>query len=239
MNNKICCVILVLIIIVLLYNITVMEKFENHDNEIKSIVSKMDGLSLNIEKDPNFDVNKIINIQIDDNGSYLGHDESGLLNFGDNKHKWKLNLVENGADVNNLLGTSGFVDNTGISYPFYIISSGDMGLKCLNGKISVAKLGNYNSQKWDVSTKKILNSQLVLRDIYDTPIGPLTPSSVKTDENRIKVNLNINDEKLKKLLNIEQNNLAQTNGMEHGSQEKCDTYLPKSAIESLCPGCEY
>ena len=36
---------------------------------------------------------------------------------------------------------------------------------------------------------EINNPKEFLRDIYDTPIGPLTPSSVKTDKNRIKVNL--------------------------------------------------
>ena len=238
MNNKVCCVILVLIIIVLLYNITVVEKFDNHqNNEINSVVSKMEGLILNIEKDTNFDTTKIIHIMVDNNGSYLGHDDNGLLNFGDNKHNWSLNLIENGNDVNNLLGTTGVVDNTGISYPFYMITSGEHALKCINGRISVAKAGNYNSQKWDVSPNKILKNQLVPKNIYDTPLGPLTPSTVETDRNRIKVNLNINDEKLKQILNIEQNNMP--NNGEQDSVAKCDTYLPKSSIESLCPGCEY
>ena len=55
MNNKICCIILILIIIVLLYNITVVEKFAEHQtDEVNSVVSKLDGLSLNVEKDANF-----------------------------------------------------------------------------------------------------------------------------------------------------------------------------------------
>ena len=236
MNNKVCCVILVLIIIVLLYSIIVVEKFDAHQPaEIKSIVSKMDGLSLNVEKDANFDQNSIINIMVDDNGSYLGHDESGLLNFSDNEPKpqWKLNLIENGNDVNTLLKTTGVVDNTGISYPFYMITSGEHALKCINGRISLAKAGNYNSQKWDVSSHKIMKNQLVPKNIYDTPVGPLPPSSVETDKDRIKVNLNINDDKLKQILNID--NTTHSNDV----PSKCDTYLPKSAIESLCPGCEY
>ena len=239
MNNKICCIILILIIIVLLYNITVVEKFTEHQtNEVNSVVSKLDGLSLNVEKDANFDTTKIINILVDDNGSYLGHDDMGLLNFGDKKHSWKLNLIQNGNDVNNLLGTTGVVDNTGISYPFYMITSGEHALKCINGRISIAKAGNYNSQKWDVSAHRIMRNQLVPRNIYETPIGPLPPSSAETDKDRIKVNLNINDDKLKQLLNIEnnQNNLS---GMGQESAAKCDTYLPKAAIESLCPGCDY
>ena len=75
-------------------------------------------MSLNIEKDPNFETNKIINIKVDNKGSYLGYDDNGL-NFSDSgaKPQWKLNLVENNGDVNNLLGTTGFVDNTGVSYP--------------------------------------------------------------------------------------------------------------------------
>ena len=239
MNNKVCCLILVLIIIVLLYNIIVVEKFDAHvPTEINSVVSKMDGLMLNVEKDANFDVNSIINIKVDQEGSYLSHNDSGLLNFGDKKHNWKLNLLQNGNDVNNLLGTTGVVDNTGISYPFYMITSQDYALKCINGRISIAKAGNYNSQKWDVSSDKIMKNQLVPKNIYDTPIGPLTPSSVERDKDRIKVNLNINDDKLKQILNIE-NNQDSLSGMSQESAAKCDTYLPKSAIESLCPGCDY
>ena len=94
MNNKICCVILVLIIIVLLYRITVMEHFDNHDNNINSIVSKIDGMSLNIEKHDNFDTNKILHILVDNNGSQLGYEDNsnGLLTFKDKKHEWKLEL---------------------------------------------------------------------------------------------------------------------------------------------------
>ena len=240
MNNKVCCLILVLIIIVLLYNIVVVEKFDtNQPTEINSVVSKMDGLMLNVEKDVDFDTTKNINIKVDQMGNYLGHDYSGLLNFTDeNKHPWKLNLLENANDVNTLLDTEGVVDNTGISYPFYMITSGDYALKCINGRISIAKAGNYNSQKWDVSSHRIMKNQLVPKNIYDTPVGPLTPSSVETDKDRIKVNLNINDDKLKQILNIE-NNQDSLNGMGQGSGTKCDTYLPKSAIESLCPGCDY
>ena len=194
----------------------------------------MDGFILNVEKHVDFDNNKKIHIKVDNNGSYLSHDKMGLT-FGDNKHEWKLNLIENGNDVNNLLGTQGVVVDTGIPYPFYMITSGEekYALKCINGKISLAETGNYNSQKWDVSSQKIMENQLVHRSIYETPIGPLKPSSVETDKDRIKVNLNINDDKLKEILNIDNNQFSEE------SSSKCDTYLPKAAIESLCPGCEY
>ena len=34
-------------------------------------------------------------------------------------------IIENGNDVNNLLGTTGVVVDTGIPYPFYMITSGE------------------------------------------------------------------------------------------------------------------
>ena len=256
MNNKICCLVLVLIIILLIVKLTKIEKFDNSNlyygeqpkstdvsipiNEVKSVVSKVDGAILNIETNEDLS----INIPVDNKGQYLGLSDSGVIGFSENKYNWKLNFIENSNDLNILLdslGRTGYGQKTSnVSEPYYIVTATNnigMALQCSSNKILASPLGNYDSQKWDVSKVIIPRKQIILRDIYETPIGQLESSSVKAEKDRIKINLNINDDKLKQLLNLDNNDPNNTEMSD--SNEKCDTYMPKSAIESLCPGCDY
>ena len=126
-------------------------------------------------------------------------------------------------------------DKVDFSSPFYMVTSLKYPTKALqysNGNLMCVSVGNYDSQKWDISNEIIPKKQLILKNIYETPIGQLAKSTGSQDENRIKLNLNFNNDKLKQLFN--DNNTSDDSG-----PQQCDTYLPKSAVKSLCPGCEY
>ena len=78
------------------------------------------------------------------------------------------------------------------------------------------------------------SKELVLRDIKQSYLGPVKYSSEIDDPDKINIKLNIQDENLKQLLNI---NGASTDSNTDGETEKCDTWLSKDAVRSLCPGC--
>lgn len=257
MNSKIILFLVGLVIIIFLIDIiTNKEKFATREDQmsaylgqnakdivikdIKSIVSKIDGTKLNIEVDDNslsFPVD--IAIKTNSTGKYLGIDNLGLSE-GDNKFLWKLYRIENSNSLNLLLGDrSGFGQKlSNVNYPFYMVLGKEEDYKHLAlhynyGRVMPELKGNYDRQKWDLSPDVIPQNQLVIKNMYDSIVGPVSSGNRNADPDRIKINFNVNDEKLKNLLNMD------TNVAESSSGSKCDTYIPKTALKSLCPGCDY
>jgi len=246
------CVIIIILLLDMIFDVSSSITTEYFDstppffNLAKSIRSKVDGILINIQID---DVEKkntdpkstIINIKIpiDNDGHYLDYDKNGSeISFtSENDSKWILNKITTVEELNTITQqntNAGYsTDKVDLNNPFYMITHkehNDKALQYSNGNLLCVSVGNYDSQKWDISDETIPKKQLVLKNIYETPIGQMARSSSADNENRIKLNLNFNNEKLKQLFN--DNNTSET-------PQQCDTYLPKSAVKSLCPGCEY
>jgi hypothetical protein len=85
-----------------------------------------------------------------------------------------------------------------------------------------------------VSTETIPNKALVLRDFKKSYLGQLNYPSGVRESNKINIKLNLEDERLKQLLNLNNDAGGTTTGTE---PEKCETYLSRDAVKSLCPGC--
>ena len=265
MNSKIVLFLVGLIIIIFLIDIiTNKEKFAMREEQmaaylggsadnisilkVKSIVSKIDGTKLNIEINDNsllqndVPVPDLVDIKIktDTSGKYLGIDNSGLTN-DDNEYLWELHKIDSQSKINTLLGNrnrNGFGQKvSNINYPFFMVLGKNehnfFALQYNYGRVMVENIGNYDRQKWDLSEKAITENQLVIKNMYDTIIGPVSSGNRDADPNRIKINLNVNDDKIKQLLNIDTYTPPSSGG------SKCDTYIPKTALKSLCPGCDY
>ena len=214
---------------------------------INSIVSKIDGTLLNVnvlssETGANGNkYDKEIEILTDNYGTLLCMENStnNLLKCGNednNNNSWHLKYVNNSVVMNNILDNSNLgQSSTKINYPFFMVltNNNKLALQYNNGRYSVAPAGNYDSQKWDVSEYKIPQKQLFENDIYDAPLDKMPFSQNSNPNDRVKINLNVNDERLKELLNIQNNN---DNGTE---EKKCGNYIPKEAAENLCSGCKF
>ena len=84
---------------------------------------------------------------------------------------------------------------------------------------------------WSVSTKPRHTKELRLVNTRNTHFGEVPYSDYDNDPNKIKIHLNIKD---KNLDNSKTNDNAKAGAV---AQQQCDTYLPKDAVCSLCPGC--
>ena len=211
---------------------------DNEDLEINSLVSKYDGTMLNIKKL----TSKIITIPVDNMGKYLSVNDKGLLSYSDNFNntdsQWELLHINNPADYKELIDNEkgGDLQPEHTKYPFYMIKSKanrntDLALQYNNGKLFVSPIGNYKQQQWDSSSETIPQTQLKLIDIYESPVGPLTPN-YDNDPNKIKLKLNLNDSTIKELLG---NHFSKDEVQP--SDQQCDSYLSKDALSSICPGC--
>jgi len=255
MNNKVLCCLICVVVIIILVIMIVTHKKENfnvlgsagssYSNEysykppenINSIVSKIDGTILNVNV-VNANANdKIIKILTDDNGTALCMVNTNNLSKCDDEdtNEWKLKFINDANDMNTLLkNTSRGQSSTMVNYPFYMVltSNDTLALQYNNGRFSVSPVGNYDSQKWDVSNYKIPQIQLFVNDIYDSPLDKMPYSQDSDPNNRVKINLNVNDERLKELLNIKSDNTSSD------SNNTCDRYIPKDAVKNLCSGCK-
>jgi hypothetical protein len=250
MNNKVlCCLICVVVVIVLLSIVITKEKFdidsaasqyssENNYNvpqTINSIVSKIDGTLLNVAViDNNSNDEKTIELLVDNYGSRLCmEDNTNNLSKCDNSKQWKLKFVNNSIIMNGLSSNLG-QSSTMVNYPFFMVLTLDnkFALQYNNGRFSVSPVGNYDSQKWDVSDYEIPQKQLFVNDIYDGPLDKMPYSQASDPKDRVKINLNINDERLKELLHIDSTNTSDK------SNDTCDTFVPRNAINGLCAGCK-
>lgn len=216
---------------------------------IKSIVSKIDGTVLNIsftssgEKIPS---PADIRIHTNNSGNYLGinSESNELIEDNSSNYVWKLHKFINNTQVDNTIkdlnnGNSRGKNAVCIDPPFYMITGTGSNHKHLAlqynyGRVMTAKIGNYDKQAWDVSDKKLDTHQLVVKNIYQTPVGPLTPGESIVDPNKIKINLSVLDDSLKSMLGIEN---VSSNNSNSNSDQQCDQYLSKEVVQSLCPGC--
>ena len=215
---------------------------------IKSIVSKIDGTILNISFTSSGD--KIpspaeIRIHTNNSGNYLGinSESNQLIEDNSSNYVWKLHKFINNTQVNNTIkdlnnGKSRGKNAVCIDPPFYMITGTGtnhehLALQYNYGRVMTAKIGNYDKQAWDVSDTKLDTHQLVVKDIYQTPVGPLTPGESIVDPNKIKINLSVLDDSLKSMLGIESTSSNNSNS----NSEQCDQYLSKEVVQSLCPGC--
>jgi hypothetical protein len=253
MNNKILnCLICVVIIIVLLC-IVIKNETEHFDvlesagsgysNEynykipkfINSIISKIDGTILNVEvvKSNANNNDKTIEIIIDNYGSRLCmEDKTHNLQKCDVAKYWELKYVNNSVKMADILSNSSLGQSlTLVNYPFFMIVTPDnsLALQYNNGRFSVGPTGNYDSQKWDVSDYILPEQQLFVNDIYDGPLDKMPYSKTSDPNDRVKINLNIGDAKLKELLGTEGTGSEGTD-----SSSQCDTFVPKQAVENVC-----
>lgn len=96
-------------------------------------------------------------------------------------------------------------------------------------------VGNYvddnNNQKWDMSYESV--NPIKINQEQMTHVGPLP--HLDSDPNSISIKLNIDDDKLKNLLGNNNSNSSESNSP--NAVKKCDTWLSKDAVSSVCPGC--
>jgi hypothetical protein len=151
--------------------------------------------------------------------------------------KWNLRYINNANVMNTLLKKSSRgQSSTMVAYPFFMVllsSDEDYALQYNNGRFSVSQIGNYDTQKWDVSDKKIPKQQLFVNDIYDGPLDKIPYSQDSNPKERVKLNLNVNDETLKNLLKIDSTHDSDK------SNDACDTFIPRSSVANTCTGCKY
>ena len=144
-----------------------------------------------------------------------------------------LKFVNNSVKMNELLRDSSLgQSSTLVNYPYYMILTPDskLSLQYNNGRFSVAPVGNYDSQKWDVSDYILPVQQLFVKDIYDSSLDKMGYEKSSDPKDRVKINLNINDDRLKEILRVNNNNNNTT------KEITCDTYVSNKAIDGLCSG---
>lgn len=124
--------------------------------------------------------------------------------------------------------------------PFYTIQSSiNMWyLSYDHSNLYISPKGIYQNQQWDISTQLI--KPFYTSNMEVTNFGQLRTKSDKEQLNskdKIKINLNLNDDLKQKLFGLEEEeNDTDNNGVSNSN--KCPTYLPNKSIESLCKGCD-
>jgi len=262
MNNKVVCCVICVVVIILLVSIIFSlsnnkEKFNDGASQaylnsgangangangaaINSIVSKIDGTMLNVRvtEPQTTNADKTIEILVDNNGNKLCMDDTNrnVSKCSDVGKLWILKHIDSIGTMGTVLSSNSHSVqySTMNNFPFYMVLTSDnkFALHYNHGRFSVVPVGNYDSQKWDVSDYTIPEKQLFERDIYDGPLDKIQYSRGSDPNNRIKINLNVNDEKLKELLHLDS---EMTSGASDSS--KCDRYVSKESLENVCAGC--
>jgi hypothetical protein len=207
-----------------------------------------------------------IEIPVDNKGGVLGISDSsrlGILQQDDPKSKWGvLEINKNNyntlmALLNNVPNHTGVMTNIGnvipvnenmppdelkTLAPFYIIYEPDSSwttrktnytdiernLLTLdnNGNLSVG--GMTDRVGWTMSYESV-NPMKIVQDQM-THVGPLP--YLESDPNSISIKLNIDDDKLKNILGGD--GYVSNEGT---TPQKCETWLSKDSVASICPGC--
>lgn len=206
-----------------------------------------------------------IEIPVDNKGGVLGISDSsrlGILQQDDPKSKWGV-LEINRNNYNTLIELSNNVhgddvmsniktgdpkylvmtpDELETLAPFYIIYEPDSSwttrktnntdiernLLTLdnNGNLSVGGFGV--EEMWTMSYESV-NPMKIVQDQM-THVGPLP--YLESDPNSISIKLNIDDDKLKNILGGD--GYVSNEGT---TPQKCETWLSKDSVASICPGC--
>ena len=247
MNKNIFCLTIIVVIIILIdlvFNLSKRlfrssEGFSSNDG-MHSLINIIDGTIVTIQK-VDEDNNYYIPI-FDDEQRVLGMDDNNELVIKDKapQYKWKLILV----DDTNI--TKSFSEYT--TEPIYLLTAQgndnktyavqyvNNGLVCVRIEVAEAMTNAYNNI-WIKSETPGPSKKLVLRDFTQSYLGPVKYSSEIDDPDKINIKLNIRDENLKQLLNINNSNNVISDTDTNVETGKCDTWLSRDAVKSLCPGC--
>ena len=252
--------VIIIVLIELIFNFRkrLMENFYESVERPKSIISKMDGKIFNI-----FFNNHIMYINSPTNleTKLIGlNDDGKLINFekntDENKTQWELIEIKNRSDYIRELGNNnnnGYNTNSSCTnYPFYIVKSRNTNFsgnntRCLQfnyGKLMARPIGNYDTQKWDVSSLATKygtghgtqdNPDICYKECEVEQSFKSDTSKPSEPNEKIKINFNIKDEFLKQLFpnGIDSHNQSQSNSNSNGN------LVPNSAIGSVCRGCNF
>lgn len=260
MNSKnknlllvLCLFIVIVILIDIMFNFSgvMMENFEssNVSNDLpSSIISKMSGRVININfmtNDPNNETifipsptshNKNIVINAD------GTLSEEVIRSSDVNQQWVLKKITNVSEFNQLLGSNsnqGYnTTSSCITYPFHIIMSNAPSKKnpnyCLAyepGKLFARPIGNYDNQKWDVSQQKLNGKSICTHNVSSGNLrtNPDNEDGQSVDADKIKIKFNLSDELMGQMFG---------KNIQKSGSDKCDTYVPKNSIKSICKGCD-
>ena len=243
-----------------------MNNYENYQDVPslpRSVVAKIDGRVINIkfmrnDPDNSIDGGTIFipsptsqnrNITVNGDGTL----SETLTRSNDVNQQWSLVKINNESEYNNELGSNeskGYdITSKCVQYPFYIIKSNSTSKKnpswCLqydSGKLTCNPIGNYDSQKWDVSNINLSSKNIYTHNSVNTNLGSFRREADNSDgdivdSDKVKINLNINDESMRQLLGLKNggNNSYNNN---NDPNKTCDTYVPRDSIKSICKGCD-
>jgi hypothetical protein len=229
----------------------------NHTN-IKSVVAKTEGKMVKVSfvpSDPNnktvvleSPVSKNANISVNSDGTL----SERLKASTEVAQQFKIVKIENSQDYNDLLKESNNGTNTASNvtvYPFYILKSVKFGEHnwCLAyepGKLYLSPIGNYNNQKWDASSIEVKTKSVLTHTVDNNGAGAFNKNGDAIDgeiddPNKIRINLNLNDELKRQLLGVEPSASGSGSGSNSNFYSStCKSNIPKSALGSLCRGCD-
>lgn len=231
--------------------IEVDDEAADHTN-IKSVVAKFEGKMIKISFVPNDPENKTVVLEspVTSNANISVNTEGTLSEklkaSSELSQQFKLIKITNSQTYNDLLNDSNngaSTTSTLTTYPFYILKSIKFGDNnwCLAyepGKLYLSPIGNYNNQKWDVTNIEVKTKSVLTHTVSNTGVGAFNKNGdgidgELDDPNKIKINLNLTDELKKQLLGVD----SPSSGSDSNSPSTCGTSIPRSALSSLCRGC--
>jgi len=261
MNKNIFCFTIIVIIIILIdlvFNFSKrlfrsFEGFAYQRDQMKSLVNILDGTTISIEQIGSTNTYYIPIFDKEDR--VLGLDTNNELVIREKTPKNAWTLIKYKVDEDNTdtflkdkIGDFGLsadklasletldlylLINSNKTYAIQYIRNS---LVCTPIDIAI-NLFVTSVNMWKLHNGPGPSKELVLRDIKQSYLGPVKYSSEIGDPDKINIKLNIQDENLKKILNINNGNNVLTDSNTDGETEKCDTWLSKDAVRSLCPGC--
>lgn len=209
-------------------------KNRNKTTDYGSIISKYSGKVINVEKQPNKTSNKVKYlikwepvggkaggcITANADGSY----STPICNYNIDKQLWEIIEVKDEEQFSKLIKDFGGEDRLTMgrpldetNYPFHIVMSNNFVLNYEGGGLSIRKIANYDSQKWDVSTESLkqepmptqkFNKESTLtpgHNITHTDMNienkyqnPVSGNSAGGDD--VNLNINVDNRLLRKLL---------------------------------------
>ena len=232
------------------------------DKPVLSVISKYSGKIINIEPIGNLPTKKCIikfygnnALSLNDDGTY----SVGLSDKDNIRQQWDIVYVPDYQTFRNIIPEAN--KNMGYNileadYPFYLIVSSFDKTRCLQyeaGSVLVTPIGNYNSQKWDISYQKVENAIAThkkdplsgLSGNFRTDGDKFSSNEYNTDLDKIKLKLNLSSETLQGILGnsgIKMRN-GKNNAIDLANNEDCvdcdkDNWIPRSSIKSICSGCD-
>ena len=209
-------------------------KIRKKKSDFGSIISKYSGKVINVEKQPNKTSDKVKYlikwepvggkaggcITANADGSY----STPICNFNIDKQLWEIIEVKDEEQFTKLIKDFGGEDRLTMgrpldetNYPFHIVMSNNFVLNYEGGGLSIRKIANYDSQKWDVSTESLkqepmptqnFNKESTLtpgHNITQTDMNiqnkyqnPVSGNSSGGDD--VNLNINVDNRLLRKLL---------------------------------------